>query len=554
MSGYLKSTAPPEFVQRLDELETQSGRGYENLKLLSYERGLASWAVATKCVEVAEQQMAQYGQWSPEVDGAMIHLGINASLLIDWIRKHGRAGTAGRNNFRWERRLSNAAADGLAIASQYQVFLGCFPDWHRDRAVAEVIGQCRTRFTRVGGAERRRVRAFLQGRRSERTAIKPGLPDTPELRAGLEKAVRSCKVTSPGRFTYPLPFDLLEYQTSTYLANFDSIFRRDEAADLGGYTLRQFKRFYAALLAVCATHEILCFEWAQRHRRYPLACAVLVKQRRTWIDVVQRLSSLTADIIERVLADLAFPDKPRDMFVHPFLPLDSASKLLAVAPHFPLKSRPEDNILRVCSYRRPQVYDLISRTKEEEMLADLLGTMPRRFRATGLVKLPEPLPDLDCIVEDLASSTLVLAELKWVRKPIGLERFQRDEEVLKGVRQLAQVQQFFQGDPDYLFRHGKISVPLLRFEKVQYLLVARDHLVWVDPAAGYPLVEYETFKKMLQNCSDLRAGVEHVLTYDWLPVEGRDFEVRYDEARANGVVIESEVFYPLTGAQTAGVD
>ena len=43
--------------------------------------------------------------------------------------------------------------------------------------------------------------------------------------------------------------------------------------------------------------------------------------------------------------------------------------------------------------------------------------------------------------------------------------------------------------------------------------------------------------------TSLREAVDELLSYDWLPVEGRDFYVRYDRATANGVSIESQVFY-----------
>jgi hypothetical protein len=39
-------------------------------------------------------------------------------------------------------------------------------------------------------------------------------------------------------------------------------------------------------------------------------------------------------------------------------------------------------------------------------------------------------------------------------------------------------------------------------------------------------------------------SMSELMSYQWLPTEGRDFVVRYDRATANGVAIESEVFYP----------
>jgi hypothetical protein len=42
----------------------------------------------------------------------------------------------------------------------------------------------------------------------------------------------------------------------------------------------------------------------------------------------------------------------------------------------------------------------------------------------------------------------------------------------------------------------------------------------------------------------LLVAMSGLLKYEWLPVEGRDFAVRYDKSVANGVAIEPEVFYP----------
>ena len=49
--------------------------------------------------------------------------------------------------------------------------------------------------------------------------------------------------------------------------------------------------------------------------------------------------------------------------------------------------------------------------------------------------------------------------------------------------------------------------------------------------------------RALARSGDLHSMVAGLLTYDWLPVEGRDFVVRYENATANGVSLESEVFY-----------
>jgi hypothetical protein len=62
---------------------------------------------------------------------------------------------------------------------------------------------------------------------------------------------------------------------------------------------------------------------------------------------------------------------------------------------------------------------------------------------------------------------------------------------------------------------------------------------------GIALVEFEAFEMALSAAADLHSAVEPLLTYDWLPVEGRDFRVQYDSVTVNGVGQECEVFYSL---------
>jgi hypothetical protein len=81
--------------------------------------------------------------------------------------------------------------------------------------------------------------------------------------------------------------------------------------------------------------------------------------------------------------------------------------------------------------------------------------------------------------------------------------------------------------------------------------------VWALLVGGIGIVEREQaargsntphFDATLGNLSRILAtavkwAIRHGLTYDWLPVEVRDFTVRYDRASVNGVSIESQVFH-----------
>ena len=50
------------------------------------------------------------------------------------------------------------------------------------------------------------------------------------------------------------------------------------------------------------------------------------------------------------------------------------------------------------------------------------------------------------------------------------------------------------------------------------------------------------YKKLVRDAS-LPEAIGDLLTYDWIPVEGRGFRIQEDKAEANGVTIESPEFY-----------
>jgi hypothetical protein len=235
------------------------------------------------------------------------------------------------------------------------------------------------------------------------------------------------------------------------------------------------------------------------------------------------------------------------LHVQPFVPLNRGATTLALAANFPLNSRWDENILRVCSQSRPEIYSVASNEKETEMRATL-EAKNTRYRIEGPVKLPGRLPDIDFIVEDIRSSSVAIAELKWIRKPLRpLERIDRDAEVLHGIDQLTEIKQYLCEHPKYLVNQGRLAKSLSEYDHLQYLLIARDHWVWVQPRDGVAIMDFDAFLRSLNDSTDLWSAVMELLRYEWLPVEGRDFRVQVDRAIANGAAIESEVFYASEG-------
>jgi hypothetical protein len=269
----------------------------------------------------------------------------------------------------------------------------------------------------------------------------------------------------------------------------------------------------------------------------------MVRSRVEWVKLLAKLSHLPKQLVDDILGDLIFgATRTLDMYVHPFVPLGSNSELLGVVPHFPLKSRPDENIFRVCSLLRPARYAVITNAKEAEMRKNLQAEAFPGFRIRGPRLLPSDLPDIDLIIEDTAASTVVIAELKWLRKVIrSVEHITQEDAFLYGLDQLGRIRTFLQSDPRFLMNRGDLSQDLSKFRNVYYVLVPRDYFVWVDPVKGIPVIEYEAFSRMLAHSTNLTDGMERLLTFEWLPMDGRDFGIGYETFTVNGVSVETEV-------------
>ena len=71
--------------------------------------------------------------------------------------------------------------------------------------------------------------------------------------------------------------------------------------------------------------------------------------------------------------------------------------------------------------------------------------------------MPNPTPDVDLLTADEESSTVILAELKWMRKSLrSVEIIEKDAAVLNGVSQLEEIRAFLADHPDHLTGSGRL--------------------------------------------------------------------------------------------------
>jgi hypothetical protein len=544
--AYLKNDAPADTVEILRQAEVQADECWRALQLRHHPANVAVWAVLTGGIRVVEREQAARGSNTPHFDAMLGNISRLLATAVKWAIRHGQP--AADLNRRWTGELSAAVDQALALAKDYSHFEVCFQGFHKGRYAADVLSPSLIRFSVPGSEHDRQVSAYQKGLRpregrfaGQRAAQRP---QEPRVLEAFGQVLRTCRASGSLGFEYRDPWDLWRELMPEYRDRVTALARRADTLSLGDYTLVEFNAFYIALIVICAAHDHLCFLWARASGVYPIESAVIVRSAAAWTDLLSGLSGFAPEKCRAMIADLTFSTlQSVDLHVYPFIPLGGTNDLLALAPPFPLHSRHDENILRVCSQRRPQVYDVTSLEKQSEMLATARG-VGGPYGATGPVQLPKPVPDIDLLAADESRATILIAELKWIRKPVRpAEIPDRDADVLKGIGQLNSISTFLAKNADYLRSRGLVARRLDQYEQVHYLLVARDHWRWVEPRDGIAVVEFEPFRGTLERVANLRQAIGELLTYDWLPVEGRDFRIQDDRAEANGVTIESPVFY-----------
>jgi hypothetical protein len=545
-----KKDAPQELVEIARQIEERADECCKSVRLLGRPSNIAIWSLLIGCVARIEQEITKYGDDSPILPNALVNLGRSLPVAIRWAFQHGKKPSRLASR-RWTAVIAAEVEEAILVAHKYETFLGSFPLWHKNKFAVELLSPMGVRFVIPGPRRNRQVSAYQKGFRPDRGYYKgirtPKVKQTPLVeKLFRELLLHACRKTGALRFEYKDPWELWFALLPGYQARMEGIVRRGEALSLGVFTIGDFKQVYAALMAICAAHEYICFLWEKQNGVYPFDSAVLIQSEDNWASRLSKLSHVDLQKCHSMVRDLTFDfSSTLDLHIHPIVPLDAGPMNLAIIPAFPLHSRPDENILRVCSLLRPSEFDVTTLAKEQEMRADL-EEIGSPYPMQGPIMLPNPTPDIDLIVMDERSSTIVIAELKWIRKTVrSVELVSRDAEVLKGIGQIEQVREFLTKHPNYLRSQGRIPKSLTEYENVYWLLAARDHWLWIEPTKNSGIVEFEAFANALKRREGLDFAISDLLKYEWLPEEGRNFRVQFETTTVNGVSIENEVYYLL---------
>lgn len=543
--------APLELRNAVQAVEGRADGCYKLLRLLKQPANEAKWALLTAMALQLEMCQQKYGANSAPHNITMVKLD-RCTCGFKFISERGKPASQLVKSYTWHGLLVQDANHALHVTEQYTHFLNVFPMWHKGHEQVDLQPDGRVRFYIPRDSPRQRqVIAFQQNYRPAgvdiaspyRGTVKAESQEAMRLLGELWNEVRPSGTAK--KFSYKPSIELIEALRPKYKDRLDENFRRPDSFQLNGYSLAEFKSFYIALLILCSIHEYICYPFDKPGQPIPASSLVMVNSRSVWATKIGEISGLSKSVCDNIISDLILDPVTQpgaSMCIHPFVPLDRF--LLAVAPQFPLASAVDDNILRSFSYTFPALFSAQNADKES-LMRERIKDAATQFAVSHAIELPNKTTDIDLLVSDEGSSTVVFAELKWSRKPNRtLERIERDREIAKGFGQLELIRDYTRQHPMFLRERGKLQRSLTEYANVHYLLVAWDHWYWIEPNDGIAIVNFDVFLPALKKHKNLQNFVTELLKYEWLPVEGLDFLVSYAISSVNGAAFESAIFSP----------
>jgi hypothetical protein len=545
---YLKSECTPEMQQAVQAVEARSDECYRSMALLRQPRNVATWALLTAMAFELETFLQQFGADSTRHRIALINLD-RFICGFHFIALHGKPASRLAQNYTYHGRLKVDAGFAHNVSRRYTNFLNIFPLWHKNHERMDLMPNGAVRFHIPHDSTRQRqVIAYQQlhhpaeeiRNKRKRTSQSP---EVQRLFSDLFNEARRGSLQK--KFRYEPSLSLIQALRPEYQERLDANFRHPEIFQLNGYSLAEFKAVYVALLILCAIHEHICYPWPTPGQPIPESSLVMVKTRSEWVKRLHSISAVPINVCGAVVEDLTLHPENKSftsLCITPFVPLGTRDGSLAVAPQFPLGSAADDNALRQFSYTFPALFSA-QNTQKEEAMRELLRLANPGYGMDFSILLPDGSAEIDVLIEDQASSTVVLAELKWLRKPYKpYERIEREKDVAKGVKQLERIREYVRANPEFLHRRGKLAQKLDTYRQVHHILLVRDYWHWVEPDDGIAILDFDEFLPRLRQSKSLAEMMTEMLRYAWLPIEDADFHVSYRATSVNGATIESALF------------
>src|ERR1019366_3643711 len=155
--GRLKCESSPDVVRKIQRIEDRADKCYQELMLLQLNWNFAAWLGLSEAVRVVEKSVPTTLYPTRTQVSAVLNSSRVAAQLYQFACRYAVREVLSPDRFAWTSRDAHNASEAFRVAFQYADLCSIFPAWHAGRYAAELLGDCRVRFSSNASPLGRRI-------------------------------------------------------------------------------------------------------------------------------------------------------------------------------------------------------------------------------------------------------------------------------------------------------------------------------------------------------------------------------------------------------------
>ncbi|ALB48005.1 hypothetical protein [Clostridium beijerinckii] len=524
---------------QLREIEKKIDNYHRRLKIFEYNRDI----VVLHLLRVYEDTIRLGGLFvmnQPQINNVYINCNADSlDMAMRWAYECCQDNTA-CNNYDCNQDLYlMIALDVFTDAIKYRAICDAYSLWSRNRQTAKISEDgLNVTFDYVKNTKGEiEAYDFIRGNDKKNSFMNDSKMDEfinkiPELKEMISSNVT---VDCNDNVCYEITQDIWEnvYKLTQYIL--EDISELPEEWKFKSFSLKEYKEFWMALLTLSFIHSLSCM--SSTAKGGGLNSCVIIKTYEELEKIFLSRTNLSKERI-RIIIDLITYNpnlKNGDILWQPLIKLSTLE--YAISPSLIMTSSYERNIISLINKVDQKSYSKISSTKEEIMTCEMREKLKEytNLKLAFHRPLPDPLPDMDIVLYDTITKTLITGELKWLIATDSIQEVcARDEDIKKGIEQVKLIKEYISNDlPDTLnraFENRNYEV-----ESAFSCVITRNNVGTSENGENIPIINEDSFFSLLEkHKGNLKQVVIDIKQKEYYPVLNNDYKVVKNDIKYAG--------------------
>lgn len=304
-----------------------------------------------------------------------------------------------------------------------------------------------------------------------------------------------------------------------------------------GFKLEEFKEVWGVLVTKAFIHCMVCMKSGIAGGA--VECCIMVVTKEEIIDEVSKYTNLDCEVIENTINLLTYNntyyERNIDVIWSPLISLKD--NLIAISPNLVMSSSPERNVISLINKVNQATYSRLSSQKESIMLRDFVDEISKytNIDIRNNKPLPAPLPDIDVIMFDKNTESLLMCELKWLLQSDSIQEVcERDKDIEKGISQAKLIQEYtLANTADVLNRcYGKNEY---KPKKIYSCIVTRNNIGTSKLGKDMKVIdEKRLYEMFIANNGDISIIIDRIDSEEFIGIIEDNYKVIQQEIEYGG--------------------